>query len=473
MNNILIQIPSRNIVEKKYIIDVIFKEFLGLNYCIEEKEEKNTEITIIGENSQKKLIIPEILFQTPPDRWLTPSSLPKQPLKRWKLPKFIIEKNKALPSELPIIFGETLPNDEYYSEEPEKINLGIDIFGSIFFMLTRYEEIVKKERDKFDRFPAYASLSYQEGFLEEPIVNEYLEILWICLQFLSSTLLRKSQKYQILLSHDVDDPFTLYRERLKPTIRSIAGDILHRKNLLLPIYRFLALFDKHFIDVKYDPYYTFNFIIETSKKRNLQSAFYFIAGHSGGLVDGKYSLDDCRIRNLMKNINKQSFEIGFHASYNTYKDFNQTKIEFDKLKDVCFKENIYQEIWGGRQHFLRWENPTTWQIWEDVGLNYDTTLSFADYAGFRCGTCYEYPVFNLLTHKSLKLRERPLIVMEGTLFGYMKLTSVDAFNKILDLSKKCCDYNGNFTLLWHNSNLFNNKQKRLYTKIINEITAYR
>lgn len=471
MNDISIRISPNYVVEKRYITDLIFKEFLGLNYHIEEKEQKNTEITIIGDNSQKKLIIPDILFQTPPDKWLTPSSLPKQPLKIWKLPKFILEKNKSLPSELKIIFGEMCQNGEYYSEESDIINLGIDIFGSIFFMLTRYEEIAKNERDQFDRFPAYASLAYQEGFLEEPIVNEYLEILWICLKFLSPALTRKSQNYQILLSHDIDDPFTLYRQRLKPTLRSIAGDILHRKNLLLPIYRFLSMFDEHFIDVKYDPYYTFNFIMETSKKRDLQSAFYFIAGHSGGLVDGKYALDDYRIRDLIRNINNQGFEIGFHASYNTYKDYDQTKIEFDNLKDVCFKENIYQEIWGGRQHYLRWENPTTWQIWEDAGLNYDTTLSFADYVGFRCGTCYEYPVFNLLTHKPLKLRERPLIVMEETLFGYMKLSSVEAFNKILKLSRKCHDFNGNFTLLWHNSNLFNNIQKRLYTTIIDEIKA--
>ena len=35
-------------------------------------------------------------------------------------------------------------------------------------MLTRYEEIVKLDRDTFDRFPAWASLAYQEGFLDVP-----------------------------------------------------------------------------------------------------------------------------------------------------------------------------------------------------------------------------------------------------------------------------------------------------------------
>jgi hypothetical protein len=57
----------------------------------------------------------------------------------------------------------------------------------------------------------------------------------------------------------------------------------------------------------------------------------------------------------------------------------------------------------------------TWHFWEEVGLQYGSTLTFADHAGFHCGICYEYPVFDLLDKKMLKLKERPLLVMEKTL----------------------------------------------------------
>lgn len=61
------------------------------------------------------------------------------------------------------------------------------------------------------------------------------------------------------------------------------------------------------------------------------------------------------------------------------------------------------------QYFFPWETPTTFQNWQDAGLNYDTTLSFAtlsfaDVAGFRCGVCYEFPTFNLKNSPLLKLR---------------------------------------------------------------------
>ena len=72
------------------------------------------------------------------------------------------------------------------------------------------------------------------------------------------------------------------------------------------------------------------------------------------------------------------------------------KKEFERLISVAEEEGICQDVWGGRQHYLRWEAPTTWRAWEEAGLDYDSTLTFADHAGFRCGVCFEYPVYDIL-----------------------------------------------------------------------------
>ena len=39
----------------------------------------------------------------------------------------------------------------------------VDVLGSIFFLLTRYEEIVIGTRDRHGRFPASASIAGREG----------------------------------------------------------------------------------------------------------------------------------------------------------------------------------------------------------------------------------------------------------------------------------------------------------------------
>ena len=118
------------------------------------------------------------------------------------------------------------------------------------------------------------------------------------------------------------------------------------------------------------------------------------------------------------------------------------------------------------QHYLRWSCPETWQYYEDAGLKYDTTLSFADHIGFRCGICYEYPVFNVITRKALQLRERPLLVMEcsGLDKNYMNLSTEDMLKRVLAIGAKCKKYYGDFVILWHNSRFVEKSEIDLYQR---------
>jgi hypothetical protein len=197
----------------------------------------------------------------------------------------------------------------------------------------------------------------------------------------------------------------------------------------------------------------FDFLMDVAEQAGCHFVFNFIArreGKSG--KDGIYGIHRRGIRRLMHRIHERDHELGFHGSYESFRDPAQIRKEFASLTRITDEESLHQQQWGGRQHYLRWDAPTTWQAYEDAGLAYDSSLTYADYAGFRCGTCYEFPVFNLRTRQSLTLRERPLIVMEGSLFGdaYMKLDPRQALQKVAALSETCRQFDGDFTFLWHN-----------------------
>jgi len=221
----------------------------------------------------------------------------------------------------------------------------------------------------------------------------------------------------------------------------------------------------------YDVNNTFEFIMNTSEQHNIRSTFYVITEHSAGLIDGIYSIEEPWIKKLLRRFNEREHKIGLHTSYNTFRDPDQVRLEYEKLLATCEEVGVHQANWGARQHFLRWENPITWQNLEDTGIDYDSTLTFADQAGFRCGICYEYPVFNVYTRKILKLRERPLIVMEGTLLDYMELSLEVASQHIFDLQDRCKLFGGDFTLLWHNSSLISRRERNLYQDIVNRIAT--
>ena len=105
----------------------------------------------------------------------------------------------------------------------------------------------------------------------------------------------------------------------------------------------------------------------------------------------------------------------------------------------------------GRQHYLRFAAPHTWQVWDDAGMAWDSTLGYPEAEGFRCGICQDYPVFNFLTRKRLALREKPLIAMDVTLALYRQYTPETAIERLQYLQRQVERHGGEFVLLWHNS----------------------
>lgn len=464
---IIISHPNSYEKERKYIYDVIFEHWLGLKYTLLTHAFDHTLIQSDGVCCDKQLLLTEKLFSTPRDKWLTKESLPKQPLKSIDISntpfKGIVQNNI-----LPIIYGDDLNS---IIQKKKNIYVGFDLIGSIFFMITRYEEIVKATFDSHDRFYSKASLSHEEDFLHRAIANEYLEILWACLKSLWPHLERKKRSYKFFLTHDVDHPYSLRKKSFSGIMKTQLADIMKRKDLSLFAHRLKFYLTKDDTKYNFDPNNTFDFLMNTSEKNNIKSSFYFIAGNTAQDVDGFYNMDMPIIRNLMKQIHTRGHNIGLHPSYNTYISPESLNKEFQNLLRVANLEGIKQETWGGRQHYLRWKAPFTWQNWEDVGLNYDSTLSYADQAGFRCGTCYEFPVFNLMTSQKLKLIEYPLIVMETTLLGknYQNQSLLTAFSSIKTLANTVKFFDGTFTLLWHNNALLSSRQKKIYESIIQDV----
>lgn len=466
---IKIESPNTYEIERRYILSVMFGEFLGLDIQVQLSERQDTRIFI--DSDHRELLIADKLFATSPNQWLQPASLPKQPLPSWNLATTSLSVITVSP-EIPVIYGNDPKTPDFFQCLENKIYLGLDIFGSAFFMITRYEEVVKQERDQHDRFPATASLAYQEKFLDRPIINEYLEIIWSCLKHLYPRLKRKPRQFQTYLSHDVDEPFQYAFTGIGRLMRQCGRDILKRRTPLKVAKNFTGWYQVKNGYIETDPYNTFDRIMDISEKHNLKSAFYFITDHSSQKMDGVYSLYHPLIRKLLQRIYQRGHEIGLHASYNTYQDTTQTKKEFEILKQVCLEENIIQSYWGGRQHYLRWQTSQTFQNLENAGLQYDSTLTFADRPGFRCGICYEFPAFNIKTRQMLNLKERPLIIMECTIIEkrYMNFgIHPNIISYILRYRDHCQLFKGSFTLLWHNNSLSPQNALSLYEHLISEI----
>ena len=158
--------------------------------------------------------------------------------------------------------------------------------------------------------------------------------------------------------------------------------------------------------------------------------------------------------------------IGLHPSYDCYDNPDLIKKELGQLHKLLQSLNIKQENITSRMHYLRWKTPDTLVYLNSVGIDKDTTLGYADHAGFRCGTCHSYTGYDLINQKTLDIKIETLMVLDCTLFDYMKLKYEQAYEVALNLKRKCKKMNGQFNILWHNSSLQNPKQKTFYQDLI-------
>ncbi len=454
--------PATYLPERRYILDVLFGEFLGVPYIAEPCERHDVRVSMEGDATGAALTMPDLLFHTPQDSWLTAASLPKEPLARQPLPDFLAG-TPGLGGDLPVVYGHAREGP-CCRPEGDGLVITIDIPGSAFFMLTRYEEKVSSARDRHDRFPARASLAWREGFLERPLLNEYLQVLWSALARLWPGLQRKPRVHQVCLTCDVDRPLTVAGRSPLLVLRSMLADVLVRRDVALAGRRLLAWRQAQGGMLDGDPGNTFELIMEQSERRGLVSTFYFMACRSRHALDGVYSLGHPWIRRLMRRIHERGHELGLHASYRAYLDVRLTCREMENLRQVTAEEGIQQRRWGGRQHYLRWTNPTTWENCSAAGLDYDSTLGFAEHVGFRCGVCYEYPVFSLTARRPLPLREQPLIVMDATLDS-AGLRGRQACDKVLQMNAVCKAFGGDFVLLWHSDRLISRQQRHWFRVI--------
>lgn len=374
-------------------------------------------------------------------------------------------------NELPAPCASALPSPLIaVNKEQNQASIAYDILGLTYWMLNRIEEIGRTDLDNHGRFPAIHSHAYKHGYLERPVVDEWLHVLGQVIQKQWPQVELKQHEFSMKVSHDVDSPSLYQFKPWQTIIRMMAGHLLKRRDikafLQAPYIKLSAGKRLH----PQDPHNTFDWLMDVSEKNGLTSAFYFICGTTSNM-DADYQPEEPAIRELIQRIHQRGHEIGLHPSYGTYQTPKLIKQEANRLRAVMQKEGIKQNEFGGRMHYLRWQHPTTLQAWNDAGMTYDTTLSYADLPGFRCGTCFEYPAFNTATQQPLQIRIRPLIAMECTIIAdrYMNLGyGKEAENKFLELKDTCRKVKGCFTLLWHNSHFNSQQDKDLYAKLVKE-----
>lgn len=452
--------------ERRYAFSTVLGDFLGVSFDLAESG-AHDGVVEIGDGVGRTLRVRDDFFARCDVGRGAPSTLPALPLARADVSSLINELRFA---HVRVLYGAPLRNGGWILEGDGSLELGIDVFGTAFYGLSRYEETVVSGADEHDRFPATASISVAAGLAGTAWVDEAVAILAAALNRLWPGLAR-FRRGSVQISHDVDWPLWCDGKNAGDLARSVAADVARRRDPALAVRRVLAMMERRRGRFDGDPWNTFDFLIDAHRAHGTRGTFFFICDRRAGTIDGTYELDDSWITGLLRKLSGAGHELGVHGSYTTYRDGAQLEVELHKFRRATDKLGIAAAAVPLRQHYLRFRVPTTWRAAADAGFSYDTTVGFADVPGFRCGTSRDFAVFDIERRAELALRERPLIAMDVTFSGYQRLTARATLDALASLRNEARSLGGGFTLLWHNSSLASRAEKALYRDALSIVLA--
>ncbi|HON18879.1 MAG TPA: polysaccharide deacetylase family protein [Salinivirgaceae bacterium] len=441
------------IAEKEYILNYILSMRLGLDYVLKIVETGIESFQICNQNGES-IFISDTFFKSNENSWLTKNSLPSSPVKYIPVCDDVLALLLGYQT-LPVVYG----NNSECVIEGRKIN--IDIFGSAFYLLSGYEELVINEVNMFGNFPFEKSFLSQDLLIRQPIVDDYVLILAYYLQKLLGVKEMKKNEFRFSPTHDIDRAFKFHELTLFEHIKGSLGDIVKRKS----IKQLLVRNQSYWLQGKNDPYNTYYWLMEQSELRSLKSIFYFKNCNRFGEKDSAYNIRTKALSRQIKDIDKRGHCLGFHPSYETYLNKKLMRSEADDFRQHLRSIGVGQEIKKVRQHYLRYRNPETSELHVEVGFTDDSTLGFSNKAGFRRGTCHPFPVFNIILRRETGIVEHPLILMDVTLFLEAK-SPEDRYNLAKQLITTCKHHKGEFVLLWHNEALQTKEDKDFYSDLL-------
>ncbi len=332
------------------------------------------------------------------------------------------------------------PGQVYLYPAPAGFDLPFDLFSAIFFLLSRYEEYLPFIPDRHDRFEANQSLAWQEGFIKEPVIDQWIGLFIRSLERKFPGLQLPERQFMFISTIDIDNPWAyLHKGLLRSTgglLKSMASGRISDFRLRLGI----------LTGKRRDPYQTYDFILEMEKTYQFRSLFFFLCANYGG-YDTNYALNTIAFQELVKGLDREGF-VGIHPSYRSYHDSSLLQTEYRKLGVLLGRDPLFS-----RQHFLLLRMPETYRLLISLGIRRDYSMGYASCAGFRAGTSRPFNFYDLERECETELEIVPFSVMDVTLQQYMSLSPGEAAEEIVRIMERVKAVAGTFTSLWHNESL--------------------
>ena len=405
--NSMILVYSDNITERlRYICSFILTEQLGLDYRLTDNlsDCDDRELCIINYSDK---ISEGNCFNIKPAGLLFEQGIKKQHIN-------CFDNNGTT------CFFRTLGGDFHF-----------DIFAAGFYLLSRYEEYLPHEKDFYGRFSHSESLAFQQGFLSQPLVNIWIREFAEALQSKFPSINFTFRSYQAIVTYDIDIAWSYKHKGL---LRNLGGFMkspsLERLKVLMGLQK--------------DPFDCYDELISLHQNSKSKVIIFFPMAEKVFLYDRNISPSKKPIQNLIKQLSS-SFEIGLHPSWKSFTE--QTLIQKEKniLQSIIEKDLVHS-----RQHYIKFELPSTYRNLSDAGIKYDHSMGYGSINGFRASVASDFLWYDLAKEQITGLRLFPFCFMDANSFYEQHQDAETSLKELMYYKKICEENNGLFISIFHN-----------------------
>lgn len=323
-------------------------------------------------------------------------------------------------------------------------SLRFDPFAASFYLVSRYEEYVIKQRDSHNRFDHNQSIAKRNNFLHVPVVNYYAKLVKEKILESFPDAQFPELTYSFVPTLDIDNAFAYKHKSFVRMFGSFASSLFRLK------FKDFLQKTRVYFGNEPDPYDTYNRQIELHSKFRLSPIYFFLVGDLGKF-DRNLPHTAPAVQELIKRM-AERYPIGIHPSYQSNRKESQLNKEKQRLETI-----IGKKITKSRQHFLKLKLPTTYQNLMAQGVKEDFSMGYSREIGFRAGIASPFYFYDLTKETMTDLLVHPFCIMDSTLKFYLKVRSSEISHTVKPLIEHVKNVKGELVTIFHNESFGTHK----------------
>ena len=327
----------------------------------------------------------------------------------------------------------------FYPAAADGYSVPGDLFASIFYLLSRYEEHLPYTPDRHGRFPPEHSALSRLNLLRRPVVDEWVELLRHGLNGVCGLSIA-FPAYTFLPSYDIDIAFhTLHKGVLR--LGGALASAAIKGNYAEIWLRLKVLAGK-----ERDPYDAFGFLKHLHTGRAVRPKYFMLSALRTGAYDKNIHPMHPKMAALTRSI-AQYADVGLHPSY--HHELDEALIREKKVLEQVLGSDIAES----RQHYIRFNIQDTPRHLLASGIVDDYSMGYGSKLGFRAGTGSPFPWYDFSLEASTELVLHPFCFMDTTAFYEEKLGVAEAFAILRAMQSALQRTGGRLVTIFHNSSL--------------------